>query len=84
MFEGLGDIVVGASFKSLHHVLGIALGGEHNNRHIRRGTNLFTHLNTVLAGEHQIKKHQVGAVPHKHFEGAGPVFAELGVIPFLG
>ncbi|GAO25994.1 hypothetical protein ALISP_5814 [Alicycliphilus sp. B1] len=62
--EGLGQVVVGADLQADHAVHGVALGGEHQHRHLggraRQRAYAPAHLQAVHVGQHQVQDHQVG------------------------
>ena len=68
--ERLDDVVVGAGLEPDHDVDGVALGGEHHDRHAGLGADLLADVDAVLAGQHQVEQHDVG-----------PVVAELRPAP---
>ena len=60
--ERLGDIVIGPELQSDNLVdLGVA-SGEHDDRHVRRTTDLLADVLSWKAGEHEVKQHQVGSI----------------------
>ena len=44
----------------MNDIQGVALCGEHDDWHATLSANAAAHLDAVLAGQHQVKQHQVG------------------------
>ena len=61
-FEGLGDVVVRASFEPGDDVGRIRAGGQHNDRHVGDATDCPAHVEAVHAGEHDVEEDQVRVV----------------------
>jgi hypothetical protein len=59
--ERLGDVVVGAGLQAEDHVDRVGLGRQHHDRDTGFHPDLATDLQPVLAGQHQVEQHQVGA-----------------------
>ena len=57
--EGLGHVVIRAVFQAedLIHVL--ALGGEHDDRHVGLLADALAHAQAVQLGQHYVQQHQV-------------------------
>ena len=47
--ERLGDVVVGTGFQAAHHVGGVGLGGEHDDRDVVLGADELADLDAVEA-----------------------------------
>jgi hypothetical protein len=60
MVMSLDDVVVGAGLQPQHDVHRVALGGQHHDRDARLGPDLAADVDAVRAGQHEVKKHQVG------------------------
>jgi len=60
--ERLDDVVVGTDLESPHDVGRIAAGGEHDDGDTRLRTDPRADLDTVHAREHEVEKHEVGAL----------------------
>ena len=69
--ERLDDVVVGPGLEADDHVDGVALGGEHHDRHAGLGADLLADVDAVLAGQHQVEQHQVGPVVAERRRGPG-------------
>ena len=67
--ERLDDVVVGAGLEPDDDVDGVALGGEHHDRHAGLGADLLAHVDAVAAGQHQVEQHDVGPVVAERPEG---------------
>jgi hypothetical protein len=65
--ERLGQVVVGAQLQADDPVHGVALGGEHEHRHLRRmalqRADAAAHLQAVHVGQHEVQDHEVGQGP---------------------
>ena len=57
--EGLGDIIVGSIFQAQDLIHVPALGGQHDNRHLRKLPDRLADLKPVMAGQHHIQKHHI-------------------------
>jgi hypothetical protein len=62
--EGLGQVVVGAELQADDPVHRVALGGEHQHRHLagvaRQRAHAAAHFQAVDVRQHQVQHHQVG------------------------
>ncbi|CRG92914.1 hypothetical protein PISL3812_09992 [Talaromyces islandicus] len=58
--ERLDDVVIGAGLQAHHHVDGVALRRQHDDRHPGLGPDQPAHLDAVPAGQHEIEQHQIG------------------------
>jgi hypothetical protein len=58
--ERLDHVVVRARLQAQHHVHGVALGRQHDDRHARLGPDLPAHVDAVRPREHQVEQHEVG------------------------
>ena len=57
--EGLGDVVVRAHLQAADLVAGLALGGEHDDRHGRFLADVPADLPAVLDRQHDVQQHDV-------------------------
>ena len=61
-FERLGDVVVRAGFQAQHHVDGVGLGREHDDRHGGFLADLLADIHAAHAREHEVQQNQVRLV----------------------
>ena len=59
-FKGFGDVVIGAGFQAVDLVVGLALGGEHDDGGLGLSPDSLAHSPAVHDGHHHIQQHQVG------------------------
>ena len=72
--ERLGEVIVGAHFKSENAIDILAARGEHDDRHLRFGADLAAQAEAVLARQHDVEDQEVDAmVGHgpRHFAPVG-------------
>ena len=81
--ERLDDVVVGPGLEADDHVDGVALRGEHHDRHAGLGADLLADVDAVLAGQHQVEQHQVGLVVAERVEGHVAAAHDAAVEPLL-
>jgi hypothetical protein len=60
--DRLGDVVVGARLETGHHVVGVGLGGDDDDRHDALGAQGPAHVEAGHVGQAQVEQHQVGLV----------------------
>ena len=70
--EGLGHVVVGSELEPGDLVRLGVLGGEHDDRDVRRGPDLAAHIEPGHPGEHQVEQDQVGLVGPCRLQPADP------------
>ena len=68
--EGLDEIVVSTKLKANNAVLDLALGGKHDDRHIRGFTDGTAYALARELGEHEVENHKVKRVLLKLLDGA--------------
>ena len=56
----LGDVVVGARLETRHHVVGVGLGGDHDDRHDALGAQRPADVEARHVGQAQIEQHEIG------------------------
>ena len=71
--EGLDDVVVRAHLQTGDLVLGLALGGEHDDGHFHGLAQLAADLPAVHHGQHDIEQHKVGLDLLGHLDGLAAV-----------
>ena len=60
--ERLDHVVVGAGLQPEHHVDGVALGGQHHDRHAGLAPDGAGHVDAAHARQHQVEQDDVGSV----------------------
>ncbi len=81
--ERLHDVVVGPGLQADHDVDGVALRGEHHDRHAGLGADLLAHVDATLAGQHQVEQDDVGAVGVERLQRLVAALHEVGVEALL-
>jgi hypothetical protein len=75
--KGLGQVVVGAQLQADDAVHRVALGGEHQHRHLGRGAgqraDAAAHVQAVHVGQHQVEDDQIGRIGLHAFQSAEAV-----------
>ena len=71
--KGLDDVVVRTHLQTGDLVLGLALGGEHDDGHFHGLAQLAADLPAVHHGQHDIKQHEVGLDLLGHLDGLAAV-----------
>ena len=80
--KGLGDVIISADFQTLHHIIFMGLGSQHD--HGQRLSRLFLfqapkEFNTAAAGQHPVQQHHIG-----RFVGDQPIrFVNIGRLETL-
>src|SRR4051794_27353602 len=77
--ERLDHVVVRAGLQAQHDVDGVALRGQHDDRHAGLGADGPAHVDAVHPGEHQVEQHDVGAQLPDGRQRAGAVGHHGGV-----
>ena len=81
--KGLGHVIVRAVFKAENLIHILALGGQHDDRHIALFANALTDLNAVHARQHHIQQNQVVFPGEKLGQRLFAVHGGIGLIPVL-
>ena len=81
--KGLDDVVVGALLQAGDLVGGLPLGGEHDDRGLALGPDLFQHRPAVHDREHDVQQHQVRAEGAEQLHRLAAVRGDLDVIALL-
>src|SRR5665811_1610086 len=76
--ERLGDVVVGTRLQAEDDVDGVALGGQHDDRHPRLAPDQSADLGAVLAREHEVQQDEIGLTTSERLERVVAVCAEEG------
>ena len=77
--KGLYDIVVRPLLQARDLVLGLPLGGEHDDRGLIPVSDLFQHRPAVHDRQHDIQQHQVGPERAEELHPLAPVLGDLGL-----
>ena len=81
--EGLDDVVVRAHLQAGDLVLGLTLGGEHDDGHFHGLAQLAADLPAVHHGQHDIEQHKVGLDLLGHLDGLAAVGRVRDLEPVL-
>ena len=79
--ERFGHVIVGAGLEPQHHVDGVGLGGQHDDRHARLRANLAADVDAALAGQHEVQQHHVRVALVEDVQGAVAVVTEHRLEP---
>ena len=77
--KGLDDIVVGAPLQPGHLVLGLPLGGEHDDGHLAALPDLFQYGPAIHYRQHDVQQHQVGLKGAEILHALAAVLGHLGL-----
>ena len=81
--EGLDNVVVRAPLQAGHLVLGLPLGGEHDDRGRRLLPDLFQHGPAIHNGQHDVQQHQVRLEGAEILHTLSAVLGYFGLKPLL-
>ena len=76
--KGLNDVVVRAPLQTVDLVLGLALGGEHDDGGFVGLADLLQYRPAVHHGQHDVQQHQVRAEGAEEFHALAPVGSHCG------
>ena len=77
--KGLDDVVVGAPLQAGDLVLGLPLGGEHDDRGAALLPDFFQDRPAVHDGQHDVQQHQVGLKGAEILHALAAVLGHLGL-----
>jgi hypothetical protein len=73
--DRLGDVVVGAGLEAGHHVVGVGLGGDDDDRHDALGPDEPAHVEPRDVGQAQVEQDEVDVVLAERREPSVPLTA---------
>ena len=81
--KGLHNVIVGSQFQAQHLVKHLALGGKHNNRHLRFFPDFTADLPAVQLGQHNIQQNQFRVLFFIELHSLLAVIGDHHLIAFL-